>query len=131
MQPQHERCDVTAVHEPDDVKPCEFRSDAARAILRGLMLSGGTIVTRARSPHASDCSVYCTTGDDLQLKREFQRPIHDCRCMRAMRIVTPRNGTWLLCFGDQAEGGQIVLRGPYHADQALTYGGGFWLKVAV
>lgn len=130
MHSHTESCSGTSV-EVAALNPCEFRSDAARAVLRGLMLSGGTIVARARSPHGSDCGMYCPIGDDLQLKRQHQRAIHDCRCMRAMRIVTPRNGTWLLVFGDCAEGGQIVLRGPYHEHQALTYGGGFWIKVEV
>jgi hypothetical protein len=99
-----------------------LRSDAARAVLRGLALAGARIVKRARSQHGSDCP--CDAA-------HLDGPMHDCRCVRVMRVRVPSAGDWLLVFGDVQGGGAVLLSGPYDAATSLHYGGGFWERVEV
>lgn len=101
---------------------CEFREDAARQVLRGLKLGGAEVVSRARSPHGSDCP--CAEG-------HTSGPMGQCRCVRVVRLRVPRAGDWLLVFGDCAEGRTVRLQGPYSESTALGYGGGFWTRVQV
>ena len=100
----------------------DFRGDAARAVLRGLSLAGGRVVSRARAPHGSDCP--CDPA-------HLQGPIGQCRCVRVARLRVPLAGDWLLVWGDCAEGPTVRLHGPYAHAAALHYGGGFWERVTV
>jgi hypothetical protein len=101
---------------------CELRGDAARQVLRGLRLSGAEVIARKRSPHGSDCS--CSPD-------HLNGPMGQCRCIRVMRLRSPRAGDWILVFGDCVESQAMRLQGPFTPETPLSYGGGFWERVEV
>jgi hypothetical protein len=101
---------------------CRFVGDAARHILRGFKLAGIEVVGRARSAHGSDCD--CRA-------EHLSGPMGSCRCIRVVRLRVSGSGDWLLVFGDMAESNTVRLQGPYTYDAALSYGGGFWVKVSL